>query len=280
MATAGIVNMTREVGYDVAGTLPTQIGLVTSLRLMDLGVVEGNERLGGLSGTLPTEIGRLTALHTLRLGPAYATEGCVGVNSLSGTLPRELALIPSMEDLDLRCNDFVYPNSPEVAGLVEYQAVQALCDQRGICQGVPPETCSAFDAVSSLTNLRQCIPCEDVPVGLVIFGIISALLAVIGVFGAYIALMIRHPELLKKWGSTIEIIFSRTRHAIQLCASIRFSALLVLTLSLICPRCHTLSMAADARTMVILSRLQVEWPKSVQAILAGPDLTILPKLLE
>ena len=124
-------------------------------------------------------------------------------------------------------------------------AAQARCDALGnLCRGFPPESCLAFDAVPSLTDVRMCTPCEDMPFGLLVFLVTSLVLGLVSLLAIYITLMLRHPQALKRWGSSVEIILSHTR------------------------------------TMVILSELQVEWPRSVQAILAGPDLTLLPDLLD
>ena len=58
------------------GTLPSEVGALSSLSVMEL-------RFTSLSGTLPSSLGRLTALVQLGLG----------YNSFSGGLPSELFLL-------------------------------------------------------------------------------------------------------------------------------------------------------------------------------------------
>ena len=334
-------NITREAGYDMAGTLPTQIGYLTSLRVLDLTVVQGPLRRSrarslhdarslqlslvggsGISGTLPSQLGLLRSLRVLRLGPMG--DDCSSANAVGGTIPIEIVQLPFLRELDLRCNKLTYPESEAMAGFEPYRAMQARCDsQEDLCQGFPPESCLALyvpplcrhnahhplptlhfnpptppphihillrlavpthphalrlavpthpdacslpcvpsampcrahpptrllravralsDAVPSLTNVRLCTPCEDVPFGWLVFGAVAILIFSAAGLGLYISLMLKHPQALRRWGSTVEIILSHTR------------------------------------TMVILSHLQVAWPQSVQAILAGPDLTLLPNL--
>ena len=62
----------------LSGTIPVEIGNLTSLFLLELG---GNQ----LSGTIPVEIGNLTSLKSLSLGD----------NQLSGTIPVEIGNLTS-----------------------------------------------------------------------------------------------------------------------------------------------------------------------------------------
>lgn len=60
----------------LAGTLPTEIGLLTGMQALSV-------RINAISGTLPSELGLLTEMKALS---AYN-------NRLSGTIPSELALL-------------------------------------------------------------------------------------------------------------------------------------------------------------------------------------------
>ena len=73
------------------GAIPSQIGLLTSLSILDL---EGQKI--GLSGNLPPEIGNLQYLLGL----------FVSKNSLDGTIPTELGNCTSLEELYLDGNSF------------------------------------------------------------------------------------------------------------------------------------------------------------------------------
>ena len=72
---------------NLTGTLPTEIGELTDLTVLDV-----NTNL--LSGTLPTEVGRLTQLHNVY----------VNTNSLSGTLPTEVRDLAKLTALNIDHN--------------------------------------------------------------------------------------------------------------------------------------------------------------------------------
>lgn len=68
----------------VGGFIPTELGLMTDLELLDLSE-------NTISGTLPTELGRLTRLNTL----------VAQHNSLSGSVPSELGELSRLQSLYL-----------------------------------------------------------------------------------------------------------------------------------------------------------------------------------
>lgn len=74
---------------NLGGTIPTELALMTTLRIIQL----GSNRL---SGTLPTEIFTLRDLVELRLE----------INFLSGTIPSLFSLLPFLESLQLEFNFF------------------------------------------------------------------------------------------------------------------------------------------------------------------------------
>jgi hypothetical protein len=74
-------------GFQLTGTLSTEIGMLTNLVGMDL-------HLNSLTGELPTELGLLTQLSYLDLGN----------NEFNGTLPVEISNLQSLEFLDLGSN--------------------------------------------------------------------------------------------------------------------------------------------------------------------------------
>lgn len=67
----------------LAGTIPSEVGLMANLELFGVG---GNS----LNGTLPTEIGVLSNLQVLGI--------CCG-NSLTGSVPTALAYLPNISKL-------------------------------------------------------------------------------------------------------------------------------------------------------------------------------------
>ena len=60
-------SLLSDLGLAYTGTLPTEIGLLTTLKYLQIA-------LSNLNGTLPTEIGSLSELTTLRL-PSNFLEG-------------------------------------------------------------------------------------------------------------------------------------------------------------------------------------------------------------
>ncbi len=86
----------------LTGTIPTELGKLISLEKLDF---RGNERM---SGSIPTELGQLTSLTSLDL--------CV--NDLTGTIPTELGQLTSLTYLALYSND--------LTGTIPSQLVQLL----------------------------------------------------------------------------------------------------------------------------------------------------------
>ncbi len=72
----------------LTGTLPTYLGLLESIRDMDL---SDNE---AITGTLPSEIGKMKSLQVLDLS----------MLSLTGEIPAELGSLDKLDELDLSFN--------------------------------------------------------------------------------------------------------------------------------------------------------------------------------
>ena len=80
---------------NLTGTIPTQLGNLTSLTRLDLSV-------NGLTGTIPTQLGNLTSLQTLSLWG----------NELSGEIPAELGNLTSLTRLSLNQNNLTGRSRP------------------------------------------------------------------------------------------------------------------------------------------------------------------------
>ena len=87
-------------GNELSGSLPTQLGALTFLTELDL---EGNE----LSGSLPTQLGALTALREMYLGE----------NELSGSLPMQLWALTALEEMYLEDNELSGSLSTQLGAL-------------------------------------------------------------------------------------------------------------------------------------------------------------------
>lgn len=114
------------------GTLPPEIGLLSSLRSLDL---RGN---WGLTGPLPDELFELSGLETLRLtrvglgGPLTPAIGRLlslkelelNWTGLGGPLPPEIGNLGRLEVLDLSANDLVGQIPPELGNLSRLEELE------------------------------------------------------------------------------------------------------------------------------------------------------------
>ncbi len=92
----GRVTEIRLYDNNLAGALPTSIGTLTGLRLIDMGVNQ-------LSGELPESMGDMAALESLNLI----------VNQLTGSLPATFSNLTELQDLTIYRNELSGP-FPEV----------------------------------------------------------------------------------------------------------------------------------------------------------------------
>lgn len=114
----------------LSGTIPTEIGLFTSLS--ESFGINDNEFA---SGTLPTEIGLLTNIKGINMGSC----------SLSGTIPSQVGKLTKLSSLDLTFNELtgVIPVELESLPLLDFLNIEynlltgdlsntTLCQQLGI----------------------------------------------------------------------------------------------------------------------------------------------------
>ena len=125
----------------VLGTLPTQIGLLTTLKaftIQSYGETDWGQRLkGSLGGTIPTQVGHLSELRSLNLDN----------NQVVGTIPTEVGLLPALTDLYLSYNLLSGTIPEEITGLTRLEFIGA----RG---GQPPDDIEG-SALKSATTGNQ-----------------------------------------------------------------------------------------------------------------------------
>ena len=143
------------------GPIPSEIGLLEDLVSVELGKhARSASTTGGLTGTIPTEIGRLTKLKILELygnelaGPLPAEVGRltelisldVETNKLTGELPSELGLLSKLEILNLGGNKFAGAVPTELNALPALYLVSFFSNQ--LTGAVP-----TFAATTNLAEL-------------------------------------------------------------------------------------------------------------------------------
>ena len=89
---------------NLTGTLPAEISNLTSLTTLDL---SRSTQGGGLSGVIPETIGNLTALTILNLSN----------NSIEGKIPQSIGRLALLEELYLQNNDLTCHIAPEIGNL-------------------------------------------------------------------------------------------------------------------------------------------------------------------
>lgn len=90
---------------DLRGTVPTEIGLLSHLKVLYLRPEEGTSN-GKLNGTIPEQLGHITGLEQLALG----------YNHLSGTVPTELGSMPNMTIISIQDNPQLTGTLPSEIG--------------------------------------------------------------------------------------------------------------------------------------------------------------------
>ncbi|CAB9497216.1 Leucine Rich Repeat [Seminavis robusta] len=116
----GVFRHLHLESHQLAGTIPEEIALFTSLQTLNLG-----QNL--LTGPLPTTLGLLTLLETLQLHR----------NRLTSTLPSELGALMSLKELHLAGNLFSGPIPWQLGNLGSLQ--QVLLEDALLSGGIPAE---------------------------------------------------------------------------------------------------------------------------------------------
>ena len=149
----GRVNRLRLSRNNLTGWLPTELGSLASLSLLNLrgNVLTGPipQELGGLAnlryldlganqleGPIPADLGNLASLYYLRL---------VG-NTLDGGIPQELGGLASLQTLDLGRNSLTGPIPTELGSLANLE--ELLLDDNDLVGAIPSE-------FRELTGLRM-----------------------------------------------------------------------------------------------------------------------------
>ena len=124
----GRVTSLTLTGNGLSGAIPPELGDLSNLRVLNLGVNE-------LSGGIPPELANLTNLQWLDLE----------LNELSGGIPPELAALTNLRELDLGSNELSGGIPPELADLTNLQWLNLGGNE--LSGGIPPE-------LADLTNLQ------------------------------------------------------------------------------------------------------------------------------
>ena len=131
--------------------------------------------------------------------------------NLAGILPDAFSALGGVDFADLRDNALTYPST--AAARVAYDAATIICRKpETTCLGVPPNSCTAFGDQYRL-SLSNPFECDECPASFLFpalkFGgiILLALVAVI----AYVLIVMRHPEALARWVSTLTILFNHAQ---------------------------------------------------------------------
>ena len=118
-------------GQSLAGRVPSGLGSLTSLRVLDL---SDND----LTGTIPTALDGLINLEELRLNG----------NGLTGNIPAQLGSLTSLRVLDLSENNLTGNLPTELGGLTRLRTLRL--NENGFNGSIP----SALGSLNSLTELR------------------------------------------------------------------------------------------------------------------------------
>ena len=120
-----------HLGHGLAGPIPAELGNVTSLTSLNLGIND-------LSGPIPAELGNLTSLTSLNLG----------INDLSGPIPAELGNLANVRDLILRSNELTDTIPTELGNLANMERLYLWSND---LEGVIPQS---FLQLRRLTRFR------------------------------------------------------------------------------------------------------------------------------
>ena len=143
----GYVDVLYLYSNSLQGTIPTELGLLSSLQVLpvydnslqgmiptELGMLTSLQDLivhyNSLQGTIPTELGLLTSLQGL----------WVYGNSLTGTIPTELRLLTSLQGLSVDDNSLTGTIPTELGMLTSLQRLWV--NDNSLTGAVPNEVCA------------------------------------------------------------------------------------------------------------------------------------------
>lgn len=129
MVSGGRVTTLHLNDNNLVGTIPTEIGNLTSLTVLVLNINQ-------LSGSIPAEIGNLTLLTYLDLS----------ANQLSGNIPEEIGSLSSLEYLYLRLNQLSGSIPVEIGNLTSLVSLELQINQ--LSGSIPVE-------IGNLTSLTE-----------------------------------------------------------------------------------------------------------------------------
>jgi hypothetical protein len=132
--------------YTLAGTLPSQLGLLTSLTNLAL---NGNS----LQGTLPSQFGRLTLLEA---------SFQVQQNRLTGPLPSELGQLTRMTAFFTMGQNFFSGSIPSQLGRLTAMSSSFSLQSNSLSLEIPSEL-GLLTALTNLFKLNENSLCGDVP---------------------------------------------------------------------------------------------------------------------
>ncbi len=122
---------------DLKGKLPPELGNLSSLQVLSIGLINSQTPLG-LTGEIPPELGNLSSLQELS----------IVTTRLAGGIPPELGSLPSLRSLQLVNNRLTGEIPPELGSLASLESLDLSVNQ--LCGEIPPE----LDALAGLRVLN------------------------------------------------------------------------------------------------------------------------------